>query len=341
MTDQIRNAANKLAQAADADVLLINSGMDRGVDTTIIERFAKRTAHRSNAVVLLVTSGGDADVAYRIARCLQRRYRNITGVISGYCKSAGTLLAIGAHELAFSDHGELGPLDVQLRKADDMWAATSGLTVMNAFTALQLKSEEAFADFALSIKARSSGSITFKTAADIAQKLTVGLFAHIYQQVEAMHVGEAARAMNIAEEYGARLNEEAGNLADADSLGTLVAGYPSHSFVIDMREAQQLFKNVRELSAHERELCDMLEQLSRFPSDRLNEPLYFLSDALEQTTPARQAPTNETQQADPTDSAGQEPAAQGAAETAAPTAPVDEVAGAQVVQFPAAAAPAG
>ncbi len=78
----------------------------------------------------------DADVAYRIARCLQHRYERITAVISGQCKSAGTLLAIGAHELAFSDHGELGPLDVQLRKADDMWAATSGLTVRNVCDAL-------------------------------------------------------------------------------------------------------------------------------------------------------------------------------------------------------------
>src|SRR5207244_2735279 len=153
MASDVKRSANELAEANKADVLLVNASMHRGNETKFIDKAASVT-RRENAIVILVTAGGDADVAYRIARCLQRRYTKVTALISGMCKSAGTLLAIGAHELAFSDHGELGPLDVQLRKADDMWANTSGLVVMNALAALQTKSEEAFADFVLSIKAR-------------------------------------------------------------------------------------------------------------------------------------------------------------------------------------------
>jgi ClpP class serine protease len=40
--------------------------------------------------------------------------------VSGYCKSAGTLIALGANELAFGEHGELGPLDVQIAKRDEV-----------------------------------------------------------------------------------------------------------------------------------------------------------------------------------------------------------------------------
>ncbi len=47
----------------------------------------------------MVTEGGDADPAYRIARCLQDHYDRFSLFVSGYCKSAGTLVALGAHEL--------------------------------------------------------------------------------------------------------------------------------------------------------------------------------------------------------------------------------------------------
>jgi hypothetical protein len=324
----IKQIANALAAASRADIILINASMDRGVETKFIEKCSKLRL-RENASVIIVTNGGDADVAYRIARCLQQRYARITALISGQCKSAGTLLAVGAHELAFSDHGELGPLDVQLRKADDMWAATSGLTVMNAFTALQSKSEEAFADFALNIKARSGGSVTFKTAADIATKLTVGLFANIYQQVEVMHVGEAARAMKIAEEYGQRLDRVADNLKDGSSLGTLVAGYPSHGFVIDMNEARSLFKNVRPLTAKERELCDALGHSARQPSVR-TEHVYYMSDPPAAAGEANKDDAEQTGQGRP---AGQEQGAQGTAEQAA-SAPQAGETTAEIVRLP-------
>ncbi|NJM53349.1 MAG: SppA protein [Blastocatellia bacterium] len=324
----LKEIANELATENGGDVILINASMDRGNETKFIEKCAN-LCRRENAIVIIVTNGGDADVAYRIARCLQQHYKRITAIISGQCKSAGTLLAIGAHELAFSDHGELGPLDVQLRKADDMWAATSGLTVMNAFAALQTKSEEAFTDFALSIKVRSGGSVTFKTAADIATKLTVGLFSHIYQQVEVMHVGEAARAMKIAEEYGQRLDQVADNLKDGASLGTLVAGYPSHGFVIDMKEARGLFKNVRTLTSRERELCDGLGHLARQQSAR-NEPVYYMSDP--PTAPV-EAKEHDAQQIGQGSTAGQEQRAAGAVEQAAPASQAGETT-AEVVRLP-------
>jgi hypothetical protein len=320
----IKAIANDIAGATESDVILINTGMDRGVESKVIGTCC-RARTRTNALVIIVTNGGDADVAYRIARCLQDRYDRITGLISGLCKSAGTLIAIGAHELAFSDHGELGPLDVQLRKADDLWANTSGLTVMNAFGALQSKSEEAFADFALSIKQRTGGSVTYKTAADIATKLTTGLFSHIYQQIEVMHVGEAARAMKVAEEYGNRLDLLTDNL-EPGALGQLIAGYPSHSFVIDREEARELFRHVRELTKLEQELCDALGNTAKQQLKR-PEPIQFLADP----PPPTQEAIHDGRQDDKRGGSGQEAGAQGPAEQAAPAAQTPT---AEVVKLP-------
>lgn len=331
MSGDRKAIATQLAEETQSDVILINAGMDRGNETMLIDACAPGP-RRDNAIVLIVTGGGDADVAYRMGRCLQQNYKKITAVVPGLCKSAGTLLAIAAHELAFSDHGELGPLDVQLRKADDLWAATSGLTVMNAFAALQQKSEETFTDFALNIKARSNGSITFKTAADIATKMTVGLFSHIYQQIEVMHVGEAARAMHIATEYGNRLDEVSDNLRDMNSLSRLIADYPSHGFVIDREEAKSLFRHVRGLTERENELCTAIGMLSRLPSVRTAHVCYLSTPP----TPIPKTTSHDAQRPDSTDPTGQEQGAAGVADAPAQSAAAPEPANAEVLNAPAA-----
>ncbi len=330
MATDLQTAANDLAADKNADVIFVNTGMDRGAETRFIDAGDGRL-RRENAILIVVTGGGDADVAYRIARCLQTRYKHVTAVISGQCKSAGTLLVIGAKEIAFSEHGELGPLDVQLRKADDLWAHTSGLTVMKAFDALQVQVEKAFTSLAVNIKTGSGGSITFKTAADIASKLTGGMFSHVYQQIEVMHVGEAARAMSIASEYGERLNASANNLRDG-ALGILIAGYPSHSFVIDQEEARLLFKNVRGISDKERAVCDALGGLSRNPASKLD-PVYYLSDPPATAGEAK----DDTQGTDRANPAGQDPGTAGPAASAEQAAGVD-AADAKVVPITAGAA---
>jgi len=56
----------------------------------------------------------------------------LTVLVSGPCKSAGTLLAIGANELAFTPYGELGPLDIQLTKVDKFQQQESGLMISDS-----------------------------------------------------------------------------------------------------------------------------------------------------------------------------------------------------------------
>src|SRR5262245_37196094 len=105
--------ADELSRSQDTDILLCNEKLERHLDQRIIELCCSRR-RRTNVALFMVTEGGDADVAYRISACLQRKYKRFKFLVPGYCKSAGTLVALGAHEIAIADQGELGPLDVQM-----------------------------------------------------------------------------------------------------------------------------------------------------------------------------------------------------------------------------------
>ncbi|MBI3492251.1 MAG: hypothetical protein HY047_10790 [Acidobacteria bacterium] len=95
-------AANAVADATNADVLLVNSPIARPLDLTVL-RMCRQHQRRENVLLVLITEGGDPDPAYRLARCLQDNYRRFSLFVSGYCKSAGTLVALGAHELIVAD----------------------------------------------------------------------------------------------------------------------------------------------------------------------------------------------------------------------------------------------
>ena len=159
--------ANEVADSLDADVLLINADIDRGLDDQIINIVTNRR-RRKNVLLILVTVGGHADAAYRIARCLQDSYERYIAFIAGYCKSAGTLCVLGAHEIVMSTAGELGPLDVQFYKKDELGELSSGLVATEALEILQQKAFEMFEDYFLKIKTKSYNQITFKTATEIA-----------------------------------------------------------------------------------------------------------------------------------------------------------------------------
>jgi len=258
--------ADKVADLLNADVLLINAPIERGLDEKIINDVLKRN-RRSNIFFILITPGGDADTSYRIARCLQDSYERVVAFISGYCKSAGTLCILGANEIVMSDIGELGPLDVQLYKKDELFELSSGLVATEALLALQHKAFEMFEEYFMLIKFKSDGQITFKTATEIAVKLCVGLMEPLYKQIDPIQVGETARSMKIAKDYGKRLMIKSKNF-NMKTLDTLIETYPTHGFVIDKSEVENLFKNVRGPSEEEGILIEELGALGTSPEQK-------------------------------------------------------------------------
>jgi len=268
ITENTKAAANALAISLDADVIVFNAPVERGSDRKIIALCSAMERKRRNAFLLLVTEGGDPDVAYRISRAIQNNYKEGTFYcfISGFCKSAGTLLALGAHELVFSDHGEVGPIDVQMGKKDELWEWQSGLTVNASLSSLNEQAFQAFESFLVQTKYHLRGGITLRTASEVAAKLATGLYAPIFEQFDPMHIGEAGRSVLIAQQYALRLDMRARNLKK-DTLKNLIMGYPSHGFVIDQEEAVTMFNRVRPASPLETALEKSLGDASCIPID--------------------------------------------------------------------------
>lgn len=244
---------------SDSDLYLYNGPIrDEGANQ-FIKTVLARTSKRVYSSLVLTTYGGDPDAGFRMARVLQRHYKATRLFVVGPCKSAGTLIAIGAYELIFGPLGELGPLDIQLARRDEMVLRSSGLDHLTAFALVQSQAFEAFEQYMLQIVGKSQGAISTKTACEIASQLVTGLFEPITAQIDPHRLGEVQRTMAIAKAYGLRLKHP--NLKTG-ALDKLIEEYPSHSHVIDFVDSCELFEHVRELDDKERKLIALLGRVA-------------------------------------------------------------------------------
>jgi hypothetical protein len=274
----VQEAAHNAAVELDADVLLLNASMAVGLERQLRSTLSARAAKRGAVVVVLVTPGGLADTAYRVAAALQHAYDRVIVCVPGWCKSAGTLLAIGASELIIGPEGELGPLDVQIAKKDDLGGdRDSGLILNEALERLRDEAFGFFENFMIRIIAQSQNNVTFRTAATIAADMTIGLMSPVFDKVDPIRIGADARAMNIGRDYAVRLNLKANNLVSVEALNMLLNGYPSHSFVIDQSEAARLFTNVKPLDGQLGVLVGALGELATTPR---SEPIVCYLDGV-------------------------------------------------------------
>ncbi|MBD2579851.1 hypothetical protein [Oscillatoria sp. FACHB-1406] len=267
--ENVQACIKNISEPLDANLFLYSADISQENADLFVEVVRSVSHKRENAVLVLATYGGDPDAAYRITRFLKQAYKTFTLFVFGYCKSAGTLIAIGADEIVISDLAELGPLDVQVLKEND-FRRSSGLDLQKALDVLRDEVFKAFEVCFIETVYRSEGVVNIKLAADIASSMAVGLLTPIAGQIDPLRLGELSRSMEVAYEYGIRLNPSLGG-----KIKKLVDGYPSHSFVIDRQEAKGLFPSVREPSNEELILEQILEQCVRSPT---SEPLIFSLD---------------------------------------------------------------
>lgn len=192
-------------------------------------------------MLVLATPGGDPHAGFRIARALQHAYDTFEALVPRYCKSAGTLVLIGASRIYLDDMSELGPLDVQVKKSDELVGRNSGLDIFQAVNYLQGQAMNAFISYLTEL---TRNGLSTKVASEISTRLTIGVLDPISAQLDPMKLAEMQRATEIAFAYGNRLNEKSHNLREG-GIAKLVSGYPSHGFVIDRKEAKSIFTDVR------------------------------------------------------------------------------------------------
>lgn len=238
----------------DRDFILISNTISRQLHYSLSALVAQKK--HDNCTVFLTTFGGDPHGGYRIGRCLRHHYKHVRLVVPSLCKSAGTLVAIAADELAIGDLGELGPLDVQVRKLNEMAEHSSGLDLSEAMEVGFQHTMKAFRHALVDI--RGGTRVSTRLAGEFAAKIAASVATPIYSQIDPNRVGEMQRAVAIALEYGTRLNKLSKSLKSGDSLKRLVVDYPCHSFVIDRKEATEIFNKVTHPSKIEIELYENL-----------------------------------------------------------------------------------
>lgn len=286
--EELRGLVQPVADKRNADVLIYSGGLQSPSDDTVIEQCRGRR-RRPNVLLVLTTMGGQAHAAYRIARCLRRHYAKVSILIAGYCKSAGTLLVLGADELVMNEYAELGPLDVQVPKADE-YEHGSGLTPAQALALLDGKVLSAFKSHFLELK--FGLAMTTRTAAEFAARLASNAYSNVYAQIDPMRVAEMERALTIAKAYGERLGKDSRN-AKRDTLGKLIAGYPSHDFVIDRDEARSLFENVADPTSEEEGLVNALNFMTRAPIQGSQVPVIMYLNPEDGVSDASSTPRSE------------------------------------------------
>jgi Serine dehydrogenase proteinase len=77
--------------------------------------------------LLLATPGGDGETAVRMVRAAQARCRKLTVIVPDVAKSAGTLIALGAHSILMAPASDLGPIDPQFEFPDGSLVAAKDI----------------------------------------------------------------------------------------------------------------------------------------------------------------------------------------------------------------------
>jgi len=155
-TPDFKDLAKGVALKEQADLYFYNGPIDDRGYIEILKALSE-SDNAEKAILLITTFGGQAEPAYRIARFFQRSYKDFIVYPTNACASAGTLLAIGATSLIMSPFSELGPLDVQKTKKDEIGERKSGLISKAALESLQKQSIKFWEEFMLEIKGKSKG----------------------------------------------------------------------------------------------------------------------------------------------------------------------------------------
>lgn len=275
--DIVAEMISSLETSLDADIYLAIGDMAvqfspspvspyRDFDTTVAPR-------HSNAILVAWTFGGILEVPFNVAKRLIRAYGGYTLYVHGICKSAGALLAIGASEIVMSDTGELGPLDVQVMRKDELGERMSGLDTRYGLMTLASEGDALVSQFLNNLRNRG---INTERSLGAAADLAVGMLSPVYGKIDLTRLGENTRQNRVAIEYGRRLSSHHENL-EPNCISKLTDLYPEHGFIIDRDEAAKLFCKVREPNTEELALLDAFTPLVNAVSSMENGSLFFES----------------------------------------------------------------
>jgi hypothetical protein len=237
------------------------------IDDTYCEKMlvALRELGKQDKLSVFVESpGGDIDCTYRIVRSLRRNCSDVEIMVAGWAKSAATFFCLGADIIYMGQDAELGPLDTQLR---DPKGSAIPKSALNAFKSLEYLRQYMLETLDLVVVTLiKNGGMDIPYAIEAARPLVADIVGPLYKQVDPHELGEARRYLAVGEEYSKKIMQKYSyrhrKAQQVDKIvEQLVWHYPSHSYVIDMEEAQNIGLSAQPLDDNTEKLLVKLLQL--------------------------------------------------------------------------------
>lgn len=242
---------NALATERGRSVILLNGPMDNFVieSGTFLAQIASGGNRRLS--ILLNSLGGSGTATYKMILSMRQHADDIEVFVPRYANSAATLFCLGADTIYMGNEGELGPLDPQILDRTGSGRRVSALETFKGLEQLLEHSLEAF-DSTVRFILRNA-PVDVHQAMEHAKPLFAAVVSPLYQNVDLHELGEAGRYLAEVEEYAFRAMQRWGykNIDEPDirrMVRRLVWGYPSHEFVIDLAEAQDIGLNAKPMS---------------------------------------------------------------------------------------------
>lgn len=224
------NPLAKISEKYDADIISFSAGVSDENYESLIKAVQSISGKAPNVILLLTTFGGNPHAAFKIARFLSKNYKSIIVFVIGYCKSAGTIIALGADLIVMFPTGELGPIDAQLFKPDEK-EFDSALIQFETFKSIELFIDDFFKEQLRYYQQIEGYSI--KNSIEIARSVTEIMFAPIISQIEPANIVRTQRAINLARDYALRICRTKNHKDKKVLIELLIESYTDHRFVID------------------------------------------------------------------------------------------------------------
>lgn len=225
----------------------------------------------SSADVIIFGGGGCACCAYATARDLRRRFEHLAVYVPWLAKSALTFIALAADDLVLGNRGELGPLDAQYseKQPADFPAERSCLEGVVVLRQLQAQALEMFDEVTHSLVEKSQ--MRGQDACQAATELVARMWEPLLRRIEPKSLANSLRGMELSRAYAERLLRRYRPQLYAEAghqiIENLVAGYPTHDYLIDREELDDIGLPARAPTEQETDavesVADVLWQFGR------------------------------------------------------------------------------
>lgn len=205
-----------------------NATMAGDVIPSFVKQFFAIPDSAKELDILIVSNGGDAVVPWRIMSMIRERCERVGVLIPFAAYSAATVLALGADEIIMHPYANLGPVDPQLTYRRAIPSKNGGQELISGmFGSEDLRNFFEFVHHDVKITDQQHLARAFELLAN---------------EVGAIQIGSAKRAMQLALSMGERLlSLHLKDTSQAKAITTaLNSSFYHHGYPLSLTEAQKI-----------------------------------------------------------------------------------------------------